>query len=239
MMKKFIVGSLLLILAMVLVACGDKDEEEETKGEENPLAPSVDISDEEKVDDDKVVAVVNGNEVKGGVYNLVYAQLKLQSAQLGDETDNDEMKDLTMESVIDREIVMQEAKEEGIDITEEEAEKEFKTMKEENSEALETLLEQYQITEDGFKEQLRFELIMDEFLSKTIDVDVSDDDVKEFYEEAKEEAEEAEGEGEGEIPEFDEVKDQIKESMEQEEMTIALQDKVDEIKETAEIERKI
>src|SRR5699024_6031955 len=100
-------------------------------------------------------------------------------------TDNEEMKDLTMESVIDREIVMQEAKEEGIDITEEEAEKEFKTMKEENSEALETLLEQYQITEDGFKEQLRFELIMDEFLSKTIDVDVSDDDVKEFYEERK------------------------------------------------------
>src|SRR5699024_4363029 len=216
-MKKYIVGCLLVVLAMVLVACGDKkDEEEETKGEENPLAPSVDISDEEKVDDDKVVAIVNGNEVKGGVYNLVYAQLKLQSAQLGDETDNEEMKDLTMESVIDREIVMQEAKEEGIDITEEEAEKElkkmkeekrrekekkkkketrikkkkeekekeFKKMKEENSEALETLLEQYQITEDGFKEQLRFELIMDEFLSKTIDVDVSDDDVKEFYEEA-------------------------------------------------------
>lgn len=237
-MKKYIVGCLLLVLAMVLVACGDKkDEEEETKDEENPLAPSVDISDEEKVDDDKVVAIVNGNEVKGGVYNLVYAQLKLQSAQLGDETDNKEMKDLTMESVIDREIVMQEAKEEGIDITEKEAEKEFKTMKEENSEALETLLEQYQITEDGFKEQLRFELIMDEFLSKTIDVDVSDDDVKEFYEEAKEEAKE--GDDEGEIPEFDEVKDQIKESMEQEEMTLALQDKVDEIKETAEIERKI
>src|SRR5699024_11626356 len=113
----------------------------------------------------------------------------------------------------------------------------FKTMKEENSEALETLLEQYQITEDGFKEQLRFELIMDEFLSKTIDVDVSDDDVKEFYEEAKEEAKE--GDDEGEIPEFDEVKDQSKESMEQEAMTLALQDKVDEIKETAEIERKI
>src|SRR5699024_6923134 len=91
-----------------------------------------------------------------------------------------EMKDLTMESVIDREIVIQEAKEEGIEITEEEADKEFKTLKEENSEALDTLLEQYQITEDGFKEQLRFELIMDEFLSETIDVDISDDDVKEL-----------------------------------------------------------
>src|SRR5699024_9778364 len=100
---------------MVVVVCGDEIVEveeandEETKGEENPVAPSVDISDEEKVDDDKVVAIVNGSEVKGGVYNLVYAQLKLQSAQLGDETDNEEMKDLTMESVIDREIVMQEA----------------------------------------------------------------------------------------------------------------------------------
>src|SRR5699024_12261410 len=104
-MKKYIVGCLLVVLAMVLVACGDKkDEEEETKGEENPLAPSVDISDEEKVDDDKVVAIVNGSEVKGGVYNLVYAQLKLQSAQLGDTKDNEEMKDVTMESVIDREL---------------------------------------------------------------------------------------------------------------------------------------
>lgn len=238
-MKKYIVGSLLLILAMVLVACGDKDEEEkeEAKGEENPLAPSVDISDEEKVDEDEVVAVINDSEVKGGIYNLVYAQLKLQSAQLGDETENEEMKELTMESIIDREIVMQEAKEEGIDISQEEADKEFSTMKEENSEALETLLEQYQITEDGFKEQLRFELVMDEFLTKTIEVDISDDDVKEFYDEAKEEAEEAESEEE--VPEFDEVKDQIKESMEQEEMTLALQEKVDEIKETAEIERKI
>src|SRR5699024_3601516 len=145
-MKKYIVGCLLVVLAMILVACGDKkDEEEETKGEKNPLAPSDVISDEEKVDDDKVIAMINANEVKGGVYNLVYAQLKLQSDHLSDETDNEEMKDLTMESVIDREIVMQEAKEEGIDITEEEAEKEFKTMKEENSEALETLLEQYQI----------------------------------------------------------------------------------------------
>src|SRR5699024_4910626 len=183
------------------ISYGDKkDDEVEKKGEEIPLAQSVDISDEEKVDDDKVVAIVNGSELNSGVYNLVYAQLKLQSALLGDETDNEEMKDLTMETVIDREIVMEEAKEEGIDSTEEEAEKEFKTMTEENSEALETLLEQYQITGDGFKEQLRFELIMDEFLSKTIDVDVSDDDVKEFYEEAKEEAKE--GDDEGEIPEF-------------------------------------
>lgn len=235
-MKKYIVGSLVLVLAMVLVACGDKDEEkEEATGEENPLAPSVDISDEEKLKEDEVVAVINGDEVTGSVYNLVYAQLKLQSAQLGDETDNDEMKELTMESIIDREIVMQEAAEEGIEVSSDTAEEEFTTMKEENSEALETLLEQYQITEDGFKEQLRFELIMDEYLTTAIDVSVSDEDVKEFYEEAKEEA----GDSEEEIPEFDEVKDQIKENMEQEQMTLALQEKVDKIKETAEIERKI
>lgn len=234
-MKKYIVGSLLLVLAMVLIACGDKDEDEEATGEENPLAPSVDISDEEKLDDDEVVAVINGDEVTGSVYNLVYAQLKLQSAQLGDETDNEEMKELAMESVIDREIVMQEAAEEGIEISEETAEEEFTTMKEENSEQLETLLEQYQITEDGFKEQLRFELIMDEYLTTAIDVSVSDEEVEEFYEEAKAEADDEEEE----MPEFDEVKDQIKESMEQEQITLALQEKVDKVKETAEIERKI
>lgn len=225
-MKRYIIGSMLLMVAMFLVACGDKQEEAETES-----VPTVEITDEEKLPNDEVVAVINGNEVTGEVYNLVYAQLKLQSSYMGEETDIEEVKEATMESLIDREIVYQQAKEEGIEITKEVAESEFTTMKEENEETLQTLLDQYQITEDGFKEQLRFELTMNEYLTQEIKVSVSDEEVQEFYDEAKEE--------DGEIPEFDEVKDQIKANMREEKTILALQEKVDEVKETAEIERKI
>lgn len=235
-MKRYIVMIMLVITAMVLVACGDKDEKEAKESENtDALNPSVEISDKEKVADDKVVAVINGTEVTGDVYNLVYSQLKLHSTQLKEEVDLEEVKDATMESIIDREIVFQEAKEEGIDITKETAETEFDTLKKENGKELETLLQQYQITEEGFKEQLRFELTMNEYLTKAIKVEVSDEEVKEAYDEAKAEADKEDQE----IPEFDEVKDQIKGNMREEKVTLALQEKVDKVKETAEIERKI
>lgn len=232
-MKKYIISSILLLLTIGLVACGDKQEEgDAANDEENALAPpTVEITDDEKIADDEVVAVINGDEVTGAVYNLVYAQLKLQSSHTGEEVDNEEVKEATVESIIDREIVYQEAKEEGIDITEEEAETEFTTMKEENAETLQTLLDQYQITEDGFKEQLRFEITMNEYLTQEIEISISDEEVQEFYDEAKAENEE--------IPEFDEVKDQIKANMREEKTILALQEKVDEVKESAEIERKI
>lgn len=230
-MKRYITMAILAITAMLLVACGDKDESE---SDIDAMNPSVDITDEEKVDDDEVVAIVNGTEITGDIYNLVYAQLKLHSAQFEDEVDLDEIKEATMESIVDREIVFQEAKEEGIVIDKDTAVDEFNKLKEENGDELDTLLDQYQITEDGFKEQLRFELTMNEFLTQKIDVEITDEDVKGKYEEVKAEADEDE-----EIPDFEEVKDQIEVNMREEEITLALQEKVDKVKETSEIERKI
>src|SRR5699024_4219990 len=155
------VGIMLLLLAMILVACGSDNEESDTSQEaENVLNQTVEITDEEKVPDDEVVAIVNDDEVTGNVYNVVYSQLKCNSAELGEEVDNDEIKEATMEEIIDRQIVVQEGAAEGNDTSKEAAEEEFNLLKEENEENLTTLLEQFQITEEGFKEQLRFELMM-------------------------------------------------------------------------------
>src|SRR5690625_2308234 len=134
-MKRYIVGSMLLLLAMILVACGSDNEENDTSQEaENALNQTVEITDEEKVADDEVVAIVNDDEVTGNVYNVVYSQLKFHSSQLGEEVDNEEIKEATMESIIDRQIVFQEAEAEGIDTSKEAAEEEFKLLKEENEE---------------------------------------------------------------------------------------------------------
>lgn len=233
-MRKYLIGSMLLLLAMALVACGDKEESESTDETGNPMGEPVDISDEEKVDADEVVAIVNGTEIIGSIYNTIYANLKLQSTQMSDEFDKEEVKEATLESLIDQELVRQEAESEGIEVSEEELDEEISMIKEQNEEGYKTLLEQFQMTENDFKEQLRIDLIRFEYADKKLDVAISDDDVKKKYDELKEEVEEEE-----ELPEFDEVKDQIKQSMEQEELTLALDEKVEMLKEKAKIERKI
>lgn len=227
-MKKYIIGFLALLFAGILVGCGD-DKEKEI--EESAAGEKIEITEAEKVDESDIVAVVNGDDIKGETYNLVYSQLKLHAGAFEEEVDNNEIKQATMESLIDRQLLLQQAKEEGVEVTDEVVDSEFETIKSENKEALDTLLEQYQITEEGFKDQLKFELTLNEFLAKTIEVTVTDEEVKEQYEKAKE--------GNDSIPEFDEIKDQLKKQLLQQKTDEALQAKIDKVKEKSEIEEKI
>ncbi len=226
-MKRYIMGILVVLLAGILVACGS-DEKEKS---EQSAAPSVEISDAEKVDAEKVVAVINGEDVTGQTYNLVYSQLKLYADQFDEDIDNEELKQATMDSIIDRQLVIQQAKEEDIEITDEMAEKEFETLKSENEKSLETLLEQYQITEEGFKDQLKFEMTMNEYQAKVINVSVTDEELKEFYEKAKEESED--------IPEFEEIKDTLKKQLLKQKTDDELEAKISQAREKSEIEEKI
>lgn len=226
-MKKIVVGLVVFLLTAFLVACGnDKNEVSDTAGD------TIEISEEEKVADDEIVATINGDDVKGTTYNLVYSQLKLHAVQMGDETDEEEIKEATMESIIDRQLLFQEAKVEGIEVTEENAKSEFDSIKKESEKELANLLAQYQITEAGFIEQLKFELTMNEFMAKAIEVSVTDEEVKVEYAQAKEESD-------MEAPPFEEVKDQIKRQLLAEKTQEELQSKIDAVREKAEIERKI
>lgn len=230
MIKKYTMGLVALLLTIVLVACGGEDKAEPTKQDGNLNEP-VEISDKEKVADDEVVAVVNGTDVTGEVYNTVYAQLKQHANQMGQDLKEKEIKTAAIESLIDRELLMQEADEQGIEISDKEAEKEFKAIKKESKENLENILEQYQMTEQDFIGQLQFELTLNEFKAETIDVDVSDDEVKEIYEEEKEKNEK--------MPELAEIEDQLRANIEIQKVNEALEDKIAKVRETAKIENKM
>lgn len=228
-MKKFVIGLLVCLFMIVLVACGDDEKKE--KEVDEAAGPKLEITDEEKIDDNEIVAIINGDDVKGTTYNLVYSQLKLHAGQFDKDIDVEEIKNATMDSIIDRQLLIQQAKEEGIEITDETANSEFDTLKSENGDALSTLLEQYQLTESGFKEQLKFELTMNEFVEKAIKVSVTDQELEDYYDQAKE--------GNEAIPEFDEIKEQLKAQLLQQKTEEELQAKIDKVKEKAEIEKKI
>lgn len=216
----------ILAIVLLLVACNDNKEE---AAETEQAVPE--ITEEEKLPEDEIVAVVNGDEINGTTYNIVYAQLKLQAAQFNEEVDLNEIKEQTIESVIDRQLLVQEAKELGIEYTNEEVEEQFLEMKENNGEALETLLGQYQFTEEMFKEQIKFEFIMNDFMTEAIEVTVDDDELKEHYEKAKE--------GNDEIPPFDEIKNDLQRSLVQQKTAEELEKLIEEAKEVAKIEQKL
>lgn len=224
-MKKYIVGLIFFLVIINLVACSDDN----TVGEKGNQ--SVEVTEEEKLPADEVVVVVNGEEVTGKTYNLVYTQEKLYKSQFEEDIDLEDIKESTINLIIDRQILFQEAKKEGIEITEEQASKELKRIKEESPETLETLLAQFQITEEDFKEQLIYELTMFEYMDKVIEVSVSEEELEEYYKKAKE--------GNEDIPEYEEIKHSLRSQLTELKTQEALQTKIDEARENAKIDKKI
>lgn len=225
-MRKYLLGFIFFLLIINVIACSSED-----KSGENEHSPSVEVTEDEKLPADDVVVVVNGEEVTGKVYNLVYTQEKLYQSQFEEEIDLEEIKESTIDLIIDRQILFQEAKKEGIEVTEEEAKKELDRIKEESPETLETLLAQFQISEEDFKDQLMYELTMFEYMHKVIEVSVTEDELKEYYEKAKE--------GNEDIPAFEEIKHSLRNQLTELKTQEALQAKIDEARKNAKIDKKI
>lgn len=221
--KKLITFLGLTVLSLLLVACASGDEGEKAQQVELPQ-----ITDEEKLSEDELVVTVNDEEVTGETYNLVYTQLKLHAVQTGQDYTDEELQELTLDSVIDRQLLIQQAEKDGIVITDEDAREEMELLKQENEAGFETMLEQYQLTESLFHHQLIFEMTMNEYLREVINVEVTNEEVKEVYEEAK-----AENEN---LPELVEIHDTLKGQIESQKRNEKLQAQVDEFREQSDIE---
>lgn len=225
-MKKWLIICLSLLSITALVACSsDKGEEVEEQGF------TLEITDEEKIDDEETVVLVNGEKVLGNKYNIIYPQIKMYVTQMEEEVDLNAIKERTIDALIDQELIYQGAAEEGIVVTEEEVEEKFVEIKSENEEGLNSLLKQFHLTEQGFKDQLMFEETMAQFIDLKIDVDVTEEEVEQYYNEAKEQNDQ--------IPALDDIKEQLKAQLLEQKKEDELEAIVSKLKERASIEKKI
>lgn len=229
-MKRLIVIAFALTMALFLAACGDNSEEVEEPGAIDGSQIEVDpedaeVSEEEKVDADIVVVSINGNDITGDAYNDLYAQTKSILAYQGQDTsDQEELQEHVMNALVERELLAEEANKEGINISEEAVEK----FKDENEERYEAVLEQYNLTSEEYDKQLAFELLLDEYVTTVFPVsEVTDEEIKELYDEAKE--------GTDGLPELEEVEEQLKEMFVLQQVT----EKMKEWKEAADIDMKL
>lgn len=190
-MKKWVTIVSIAMLVLVLAACGsskDKEVDKEAVEQAPPMElEEVEITDEELVPNEEIVLEIEGEEITGEQYNRRYKNTKIIKSANQQLDDLDEVKKDTMDAIIYETILKQDAESKGVEVTDEEFDEEFDFIKDENSEGLELLLEQFQMTEEGFKDELRYNILYQKYAEAEFsDVEVEDEEVESIYNELKE-----------------------------------------------------
>ncbi|MFC4559983.1 SurA N-terminal domain-containing protein [Virgibacillus kekensis] len=250
-MKKAVLFIMTLALLTILAACGEdaakgddknnekqQDQQEQQQQQQQP--PKVEVTDKEKVKEDKVVVSVNGTDITGKKYNSVYAQTKMMMSQYGqDVSDTKKIKDMTISALVEQEILKQDAKDKGIKVTEEEVQSAFEKDKSSTKGDFNKVLEQNHFTEESYKEQVELRLIVEKYANETLDIKVTDKEVQDYYDKILEQQEKAPEEQKQEVPKLKELEDQIRQQLKVQEEQKLLQKRVNELKDKAEIKTMI
>lgn len=237
-MKKQLLLVLTLLMALLLAACGDDAEDKSSENANDSesadtaeQAPKeVEITEDEQADAESAVVSVNGNEITGDKYNNIYKQLKTMLHMYGEDVSDLEMlKEETVAILVEQELIRKDAMESGIEVTEDDAQAEIDTIIDTNGEeALTAMLEQYEMTEDEFRNQLMDDLITIKYIETEFDVEVTEAEIEEQYNLIKEQEEEV-----GELEEYEE---QIRQSISEQKQGELLETRITELRENAEIE---
>ena len=243
-MNKMKLMALPLSLLLLLGACSDEDKAEETSEPVESEAVPETVIDEPATDldlpaADDVVVIVNGEEIKGTVYNSVARQLESSVATQGKKADDPEVaeqvKEQAISVIVGNKLVIQDAIEKGHEVDEEVLEQRFEDLKNqfENEEQMNVALKRTGFTLDDMKQQLREQLIYESYLADEIEgAEVTEEDLKEAYQGYVDSTE-------GETPKFEEMKPMILQSLEDQNEKQAVYDRIEELREASDVEVKI
>ncbi|WP_440894757.1 SurA N-terminal domain-containing protein [Amphibacillus sp. Q70] len=244
MLNKITTGGLMLLLSMTLIACNSHETNEDSEHEqldETVKMPNIteepdDIEEivtaDELVDEDLMVLVVNGEEVYGDSYNLVYIETKNTLLQNSDQVDDlDQVHEETMTALIRQTLLAQDAYQNGIVVTDSEADAIYQDTKAqfETEEEFYQTLDQLPYTEEVFRDILVKSLLQQYYIDQEFsDISISNEDVENFYDILQEQMEEA--------PELADIRTEIENQLYQTEIQNALNDRLDQLLAEAEIE---
>lgn len=218
------------MVALLLTACGSDDTDEQSDGNGQG---TFEITEDEKIADDEVVLNINGTDVMGDRYNLAYLQTKAQLFQFGEDTsDRESLKELALNALVEQQLLEQDADEKGVEVSEEEIESEFESIKSDDEEHFESFLEEYHFTEDTFKMQLSFAMLYDKYIESVFpNIEVSDEEIEDVYNDLKSENED--------IADLEDIKDFLRAELTHRKEGEKMQERIEELKEEADIETKI
>ncbi len=250
-LKKLFLPFAVIALALGLAACGNGDKEDDEEAGQNPGEEqevdqeAIDEMNaklaEQQVDEDLIVAVVNEEELVGQRYNIVLQNIQTQYQQIGQDPTTDELKDViqehTLNNLVNETLILQEAKAEKIEVSSEEIDNEYGMLAEQfgGEEALEAALESEKTDIETFRENIADSILYSKYQEQVAPLeDVSDEEVQAYYDEFA-----AQSEGEGELPPVEDLSDEIRNMIAQDEQQKKIMGHLEELKKDADIELKI
>lgn len=254
MFRRLMLLGFTLFIAATLAACsGDNDanlagnnDQPESNNEQVPEDPNpTDDSSNaqpdpegalfDQPDENDIIARVNGEEVKGSAYLATQQQIMMSMQQQGMDLNNSEvaaiLQQQTINSVIGNRLIIQDANEKGYTPEENKINDQLEqiTGQFETEEELDTALEESNLTLDELKIRLTEDLTMQMYMeNETIEKEVSDEEVKEIYDNYAAQTED--------IPPLEEVASQIELSIKEQDRQQQMVQIVEKLKTNSEIE---
>lgn len=192
----------------------------------------------------KTVAVVNGEKIDRNTYNTMLASVAgIAESQGKDVTKEEVQKEIKKEAltlVIDNLLLQQAAKNSGIVVDKGKIDEQILSVTMQlkgDHDAFVAELKKFGFTEDEYRDLIEKQLMLDEYIGKTIAIDASqitDDQIKEYYNTAIGTAPEG-----VEVPSLDEAKEQIRAFMLEEKKQEAVEAHVAELRSKADIKENI
>lgn len=257
--KKLLVPIIVGALALSLAACSGEDKastdekpEAETKQEATKDQATKEQEAfvkemqaklaEQQVDNNKIVAIVNKEELKGEGYNAALTSIQGQMQQMGQDPSSKEsaeqVKMQALDMLVNQTLILQKAKEAELKVSTSEIDKEYSAFEKQfgGEKELEKALKAQSMDVKALKEQIAESILFERYLDKVAPVEnVTDKEIKEYYDQAASASKEA---GE-ELPPLAEVSEEIQGILKQEQQQKLLAKHVEELKADAEIELKI
>src|SRR5699024_6562395 len=251
MPKKLLLGLAAAVAAFSLAACGGdgddaKDDAAQTEQQDGQEMPEPDL---DNIPD--VVAEVNGEEISGETfsenYESQYQQLAMQAQMTGEEPDQDELKQEALDMMINSELLVTEAEDEGYTASEDDVDEYISDMAEENGmDSSDDLMKQFEeqgLDEDQVREDIHKEVLMDQVLETIDSEEPTDDELYEMYDTQVQQLEamneHAEDGDEPDEPSFEERKPDLEEQATQQKENEAVEKHLDGLREDADIETNI
>lgn len=256
MRKKTLLGAALALMLFGVAACSDAGEgadqesssneqsEQQLPDGQDPEQPEMPEPDLEGIPD--IVAEVNGQEIDKAAFEAAYQsqfqQMAMQAQMTGQEIDQDQLKESTADSLVGNELLIQEANSREITASDEQVEDTLKEMAQANGmesgdEFIAALAEQG-MDEDEVMSQLQTQVEIEQLIAEESgDIEPSESELRELYDQSVAQQEQAEGEGgeSAEVPPFEEVEDQLAEQVRAQKEGEATQALVDTLRENADV----
>ncbi|GAB2543585.1 SurA N-terminal domain-containing protein [Gracilibacillus alcaliphilus] len=255
MYKKSLLSIAFLIMLSILAACGgdeaDENENAETNtGEQtneqaNEPAEELEMPEADLEGLPDVIAEVNEAEITREqfetIYTIQFQQAAMQMQMTGQELNQDELKQQVAENMIDQQLLIQAADEQGMESSEDEVNTVINELLAQNGleskEDLITALEEQGTTEEDFMQQVEEQVKVDNLIAnESGELEPSDEEVQALYDQMVEQQEQLnQSEEEQDIPSLEEVRADLEDQIVLQKQSEVALDMISQLREDADI----